>query len=282
MTWKFIVRNKGVAVLLIFITACSKANTTPISTQNSIPLSTQATEAPTSTEAPPATEASAGSGMPVAGLGQCANAYYPVREGSTWTYASTGGPAGGRGFTDTIASVRDDGFTLTSKFGELTSTQEWSCTPEGLVALQLGGTSLAIFDPDTMQVNLDVGHVSGLTFPNEIKPGDTWQHLLDFAGKITMRGHETDAKGDAQSNFSAVGYEKVTVPAGTFDALKIHVDTTFHLTSNFNGVTLPFTFTTPYDYWFVQGVGWVKASGQGTVDDDSFTETIELQSYRIP
>lgn len=281
MVWKSLVRNIGFTCLLLFITACSKANPTAVPTQTSISI---ATEAPTSTEAPQATEAPviSGGGMPVTGAGLCANAYYPVREGATWTYSSTGGPAGGRGFTDTITSVRDDGFTLTSKFRDLTRTQEWSCTPEGLVAMQLGGTALSIFEPDTMQVSLDVSRVSGVTFPSAIKPGDIWQHALDFSGKITMRGHETDAKGDAQSSFTAVGYETVNVPAGTFDALKIHVDTTFRLTSNFSGVDLPFTFTTPYDYWFVQGVGWVKASGKGTVDDDSFTETIELQSYNIP
>ncbi len=281
MVWKFPARNIAIACLFIFITACSKANLTAVPIQTLIPTATQA---PTSTEAPQATEpsVSAGGGMPVAGAGLCANAYYPVREGATWTYSSTGGPAGGRGFVDTVTSVREDGFTLTSKYGDLTRTQEWSCTPQGLVALQLGGAALSIFEPDTMQVKLDVSHVSGITFPNEIKPGDAWQHALDFSGKITMRGHETDAKGEAQSSFTAVGYETVTVPAGTFDALKIHVDTTFDLTSNFSGVSLPFTFTTPYDYWFVQGVGWVKASGKGTVDDDSFTETIELQSYNIP
>lgn len=272
MVRKLIAGYIGVAFLLIFITACSKANATSIPTQTSVPI---ATEAPTSTPAPQATEATLRAGL-------CANAYYPVREGATWTYSSTGGPAGGGGFTDTITSVREHGFVLTSKYGDLTRTQEWSCTPEGLVALQLGGASLAIFDPDTMQVNLDVSHVGGMTFPADLQPGDTWQHTLDFSGRITMRGHDTDAQGNAQSSFTAVGYEKVIVPAGTFDALKIHVDTTFHLTSNFNGVDLPFTFTTPYDYWFVQSVGWVKASGNGTVDDDLFTETIELQSYSIP
>src|SRR6266508_5721324 len=138
MNWKFSFRNISLVLLLIFLTACSKANETstsaPVSTQESI-----STAAPLATESPVST----GGGMPVAGSGQCANAYYPVREGATWTYASTGSPAGNYGFTDTISSVRDDGFTLTSQFGELTRTQEWACKPEGLVALQLGGGALS-------------------------------------------------------------------------------------------------------------------------------------------
>src|ERR671918_2739863 len=122
---------------IIFVTACS-SRTTETPTPTAIP----ATEEPqaTATELPVTTE---GSGTPVAGEGLCANAYYPVREGSTWSYASTGGPAGEYSFTDTITSVREDGFTLSTQFDDLTRTQEWACEEEGLVALQLGGTSAA-------------------------------------------------------------------------------------------------------------------------------------------
>jgi len=220
--------------------------------------------------------------MPVAGSGLCANAYYPVRQGATWTYSSSGGPTGGYGFTDTITSVGEDGFTLTSQFGDLTRTQKWACQPEGLVALELGGTSAATLNNDNMKVTLDVDHVSGVTFPSEIQPGDTWQHALEFTGKISVGGQDIDATGDAKSSFQAMGNESVTVPAGTFDALKIHIETTINISGDFNGVAFPVTVSSPYDYWFVQGVGWVKAAGTGTVGSESFSETIELQSYSIP
>ena len=277
MNWKFTFRNIGSLFLLIFVTACSNANATqttaPVATQESV-----STEAPAATEAP----VTSGGGMPVAGAGLCANAYYPVREGATWTYASTGGPAGGYGFTDTITSVRDEGFTLTTEFDQLTRTQEWGCTPEGLVALQLGGTSAASLNTDNMQAVFDVTNVHGVTYPSEMKPGDAWQHALEFTAKLTVAGQSMDATGDAQSSFSAVGYESVTVPAGTFDALKVHIDTSININGNFNGVSFPVKVTSPYDYWYVQGVGWVKASGKGDISGQSFTETIELQSYNIP
>ena len=76
--------------------------------------------------------------------------------------------------------------------------------------------------------------------------------------------------------------ESVTVPAGTFDAMKIHIDTAININGLFNGISFPVTVSSPYDYWFVQGVGWVKASGTGKVGDQSFNETIELQSFNIP
>ena len=290
MKRKFAIIFIYLLLLLMLLTACSETNETPSSSPQTTqaPASTEAavvTEIPGSTEAPVATESPVTNqegGMPAAGSGQCANAYYPVREGATWTYSSTGGPAGGYGFTDTITAIRDDGFTLTSQFGDLTRTQEWACKPEGLVALQLGGTSAATLNNDNMQVTLDVNNVSGVTFPSEITTGDTWQHALEFTGTMKVAGQEIEASGDAKSSFTALGNESVTVPAGTFDALKIHVDSTININGNFNGVSFPVTVTSPYDYWFVQGVGWVKASGTGDVSGQSFMETIELQSYNIP
>ena len=184
--------------------------------------------------------------MPVAGEGLCANAYYPVREGATWNYQSTGSPAGEYGFTDTITSVREDAFTLTSQFGDLTRTQEWACKPEGLVALQLGGPSAATLNSQDMQLNLEVKNVSGVTFPSTIAPGQQWQHNLDFEGKMDTAGQEGAATGNAQSSFNAVGNESVTVPAGTFDALKIQIDSTLNINVSFQGVSLPVTFSGSY------------------------------------
>jgi len=272
---KITVRNLCLLLLILIVSACSYP------TPTLAPAPTQ-TAAPLTTETLPATEAPVATPSLTASNGQCSNAYYPVREGATWTYSSTGGPAGGYGFTDTITSVREDGFTLTSQFGSLTRSQEWACQPEGLVALQLGGTSAAILNDDNMQATLNVDHVSGVTFPSTINPGDTWQHALEFTGQITVAGQGIDAKGDAQSSFQAVDYESVTVPAGTFEALKIHVNTTININGNFNGVSFPVKVTTPYDYWFVKDVGWVKASGSGDVGGESFSETIELQTYNIP
>jgi hypothetical protein len=139
-----------------------------------------------------------------------------------------------------------------------------------------------MLNSDQMQVTLDVSNVSGITFPASIMPGDQWSHGMEFTGKITVANEEIDATGNAQSSFTAVSVESVTVPAGTFDALKIRVDTTINISGVFNGVSFPVTVTSSYDYWFDQGVGWIKANGTGNAGGDAFTETIELQSYNIP
>ena len=265
----------GVLLISFFLAACSSRTTSPTQLQPTVTV--QAATQPDGG----ATATVAGS-TPAAEGGLCANAYYPVQEGATWTYRSTGGPGGEYSFTDTIRSVRDDGFTLSTEIGSLTRTQEWTCTPEGLSALQLGGAPAAMLNSQNIQMDLDATNASGMAFPNQIDPGDRWQQTLAVQGKVTFMSEEAEAAGDAQMNFSAVGKESVTVPAGTFEALKVAVDVTLDVDASYEGITLPVSFFGDYTYWFAPGVGWIKSSGTGSVLGSSFSETTELQSYNIP
>jgi hypothetical protein len=263
----FIART-GVLLIIFTLVACSP----PPGIPTQLP---QVTE----TQAPPVDTTSAAT---VAGTGQCANAYYPVRQSATWTYKSSGGPAGEYSFIDTVTAVRVDGFTLSTQIGSLTRSQEWTCSAEGLAALQLGGAPAAMLNAQNIQMNLNVTGGNGVTFPDQIKPGDQWQQSLDFSGNVTMMNEEADATGTTQMNFNAVGMESVTVPAGTFDALKVEADVTLNINATYQGMTLPVSFSGDYTYWFAEGVGWVKSMGTGNVLGASFSETTELQSYSIP
>jgi hypothetical protein len=269
---RLILTPTGVLLMILVFTACSSPSMPP-----PIPEQPQSTETPQAIATEPATEPPTQTGE-----GLCTNAYYPVREGATWTYQSTGGPAGEYSFTDTITEVRDDGFTLSTEIAELTRTQEWSCSAEGLLALQFGGAPAAMLNSQNMQLNLDVINASGVTFPRDINPGDQWQQTADFAGNASAFNEEGEATGEAEMNFSAIGTESVTVPAGTFEALKIQVGTTLNAEVTYQGLTVPVTFSGDHTYWFAPGVGWVKATGTGSVLGTSFSETIELQSYNVP
>jgi uncharacterized protein DUF3108 len=277
MKQKNIHRIVSALLIILCLSACA-APSQPSPTETQV-IDTQAPPATSTEQAtePPATPAATSTPAAVAGL--CTNTYYPVREGSTWTYKSTGSPAGAYSFTDTITAVRPDGFTLTSQFEKLTRTQEWACKPEGLVALQLGGAAVST---QNMNLTVQTQNVSGVSYPKEIKVGDQWDYSLDFTGKLEVAGNSGQAKGKDKNHFNALGMESVTVPAGTFDALKIQIDTTLDITASIQGVTVPVQFSGSYTYWFVKDVGWVKASGTGSVSGTSFSETIELQAYNIP
>lgn len=273
-------KRKLLSLLLVLftITACapsgSGSNQQPT---NTIELTSQPGVTETASAQSTLTETPSTS---VTGL--CSNLYYPVREGATWTYKNTGGPAGEFGFTDTVTSVREDGFTLTSQLNDLSWTQEWACQQEGLVALQLGGAPAVTLAAQGIQLNLEISNVSGVTFPKEIMAVNQWQHNLEFDGIVEMAGQSGEAQGDAVTRFTAIGNETVTVPAGTFEAMKIQVEPTLDISVGYGGFSLPVTVGGTYTYWFVQNIGWVKAAGTGRFAGQSMSETIELQSFHIP
>lgn len=253
----------GVAIALLLIIACALPGAgTPQSASTDEPIT--------------------GGGAPITDAGLCANQYYPVRQGATWTYKSTGGPSGEYSFTDTISSVRTDGFTLTSQFPDVTRTQEWACREEGLVALQLGGGPAATLNASGSNLVMQTQNAQGVTFPKTIRAGDAWQHTLDFTGTMDIAGQPADADGSATAQFTALGMESVSIPLGTFNVMKIQIDNTIMINATFQGLTMPVAFVDTTTSWFAEGVGWVKAVASGTMGETAFTETIELQSYTLP
>ncbi|HXD09352.1 MAG TPA: hypothetical protein VN653_04755 [Anaerolineales bacterium] len=270
-------KNLGLLLVFILITACSSAGGS--STQPALATATLAASTNTETPSQAVEPTTSGESTLAAPSASCANPYYPVREGSTWTYQSTGSPAGNYSFTDTITALRPDGYTLTSKFDTLTRTQEWACKPEGLVALQLGGGALT---SQNLKLEVETQNTSGVSYPANIAMGDQWDYALDFTGKMDLAGSSGEAKGNDKSHFTALGIESVTVPAGTFNALKVQVDTTLDISVTIQGLTVPVTFSSSYIYWFVQDTGWVKASGSGSIGGEAFAETIEMQWYNLP
>ncbi len=232
--------------------------------------------------APAPDSASPGGDAPGSSSELCANQYYPVRQGATWSYKATGGTSGEYAFTDTISSARANGFTLTTQFTDLTRTQEWECRDAGLVALQLGGGTAAALNTTGSSLVMETQNAQGVTFPRTINAGDTWQHTLDFTGTMDIAGEPGTATGNAQSDFTALGTESVTVPAGTFNAMKVQANSTININATFQGVTLPVTFSGTTTLWLVEGVGWVKAVADGSFGGAPFNDIIELQTYNIP
>ena len=266
----------GLFIILIFIMACSLPGG---GASQPVEATEDATAPETATQVQVTEESvESSTGMPVAGDGLCANPYYPVREGSTWGYSGTSSAAPDYSYTDTITSVHADGFTLTTQYDNLTRTQEWSCTDEGISAISMGGglsTSMS-------NLVIETQSASGVTYPVSISTGDTWQHQIDFTGTMDIAGETSEASGFVFSEFTALGMENVTVPAGTFDAMKVEVYTTFDALVNFQGTSVPVMFISTSTSWFAEGVGWVRSESSSEFMGQSTTETVELQWYNIP
>ena len=122
--------------------------------------------------------------------------------------------------TATITLSREDGFTLVSGLadGSSTFTMEVSCTDDGLIMLDPVQQAVAA------SVHTDEGSGSvttvaqtGITLPADLEGASTWQQHV--AWEADMGG--TLVHGDATIDYVSRGFEVVTVPFGTFNAIRV-------------------------------------------------------------
>lgn len=274
------VKLLGLLLALILIMACSTIGGGPGEESVSIeePASSEeGSEAPESNNNESNDEETSD-----AGSGLCDNEYYPVVDGATWNYQGTSSETDDYTFSNTITAVRDDGFSILVEFDDVTLNQEWACTPDGILALDMGGGTAGTLATSDVNLVMDTQNASGITYPNNISPGDTWTHSLDYTGTMDFNGETIDVNGDTVYESTAIGIESITVPAGTFDAMKIDIITTININMNMGGSEIPVTFSSTSTSWFVKDVGWIKSDSASEFSGFSFTDSLELASYSIP
>jgi hypothetical protein len=203
----------------------------------------------------------------------CDNAFIPVKAGAKWTYTGTNNVTSASKEVNTITDVGSDTFTVSVDTGDKVSwTETWTCTKAGLLQLQNNGGALSAMasGPDGT-ATVTTKSNTGITLPLNPKPGDTWTQTTEV--EIKGSGVTVDAK--STSTYKAVGQESVTVPGGTFDAMRI--DGTVNSVATFaDGKSMPVNGTV--SSWWVRGKGMVKAiSSTSSIDTE-----IDLQSYQIP
>lgn len=242
-------------------------------------LSAAATAAAPATTAAPAATTPPVTSAPLSvsgGSGACDNPYYPLRQGATWTYTVTGldKPAEQ---TQTVTKVENGSAEITLQTGTITVKNPVDCTAEGL---KFG--NLPSITSQTGNLNAELTAVSseGVYLPraDRLVPGAQWDAHYVLKGKISMAQQAIDVTEDVKLHFEVVGSEKVTVPAGTFDALKIKQ----HLTIDIQMANAPASVPPgSFDQfvWFARDVGMVKTSVSLPESRDL---TTELKSYNIP
>lgn len=240
-------------------------------------LSPTSTLTPTSTPVPP-------TGTPRAG-GLCSNPLVPVKPGATWTYVvDASGAEGPSGFSTTISDVRPEGFTMAVKWGEnMTTNQEWACRPEGLLALSpAAGERLLGLSWQGIKADLQTSNAAGVTVPADVKPGGQWVYLLDLAGNVAQGSLGAKLSGTVSTTIRTIGTEPVTVPAGTFQAVKIQAISSFRLVTDFGALRLPMNSVVSSTFWFAPGIGWIQSSVSGEWAGTALSATTQLQSYDVP
>lgn len=218
---------------------------------------------------PPVTSAPAAGG--------CANPYLPVIVGASWTYQLTASTPDT--YTHTILSADEDGFTEQDAFASgVTRQADWKCDNGNLIALNAAGGNSATVSAEGVQTDFETTALEGVTIPASINPGDTWSQSLTMEGTETINGSVIPAKNQLTSACTAVGMESVTVPAGTFDAMRVDCTTQMNITMTMNGVEVPSNISLSGTNWFAPQVGLVKSSSTGSGLDS----ISELVTYRLP
>jgi hypothetical protein len=201
----------------------------------------------------------------------CYNQYFPNTTGNTWIYSGNNTATGDYTRTDTVSSSSADSFTVNSTLSSIPYSLTYACSSAGLTAgdpvSQYAGALLS--GPDA-PANIKLTSNSGLTLPANVVPGDTWQQTADFEAT----SQSLNISGRFVFDYTAVGYENVTVPFGTYNALR--VDTTIRVeVSAFH--VLAGTYTT--SSWLASGIGMVKSEGTSHVSGIEFSDAMQLTSY---
>lgn len=197
----------------------------------------------------------------------CANPYLPAVEGATWTYTMS---TDFEDITqvDTITDVGDDAFLIETVQPELSYVTTWHCSADGLLWLQSdGGIFSAVFQTGSGTSTVETLSYSGVSLPRNVQPGDTWTTTEE----IHASGSGVDETFTISAEMNAVGMDTITVPAGSFEALRIDL-----VMSNSSSV-LPVTIEE--SYWYAANVGVVKSTG---IVNTSLSFDLELDSYSIP
>jgi len=203
----------------------------------------------------------------------CFNEYYPVKQGATWTYQMSGTSADT--FTHSIVSASEKEFTDQDAFGSgTTRTGQWRCEGGNLISLTPGGGAAAVAAAGIV-FNFTVTENTGVTIPANMDAGSAWSQDIKFEGKQDVGGIQLDTQNEASTSCTAIGRESVTVPAGTFDTLKVECNT--KLTIGINGTPI-YTLDGVTTTWYAQEVGMVKMVGSG----GGYEATVELTAYQIP
>ncbi|MEK7473469.1 MAG: hypothetical protein AAB668_01935 [Patescibacteria group bacterium] len=210
-------------------------------------------------------------GTPSAPRSECENAYFPMRPGSSITYRISGSGSDSQyeaKFLDASGGMNRVQYIFSVDGESLTLDQEYTCA-NGVLSSRgyadfssiLGGTGF----------RYETESVEGVFLPANLAVGSEWETTYRIIIRTDHPQFKALMDGKRQMlrmKNRIVGSERVTVPAGTYEALKMESETSIESELGFNS---DFTNTS----WLVRDVGLVKSSG-GVEGYVSETEAIEI------
>lgn len=201
----------------------------------------------------------------------CENLYFPNTSGDQWEYAGSNSLIGAYNRTDTITSSTTQSFVEQTTIANDTYPVTYDCSAAGLTSTdpiqQYAG---ALLNTPEVAASVKLTSNSGVSLPANIAPGGTWQQKADWQAT----SQQVNTNGRFVFEYAAAGYEDVTLPSGTFRALRVTGTIRIEVTGLH---ILAGTYTTTT--WWVPKVGLVKSEGTSHVPGIEFTDNMELTSF---
>ncbi|GAB4487421.1 MAG: hypothetical protein OHK0031_11450 [Anaerolineales bacterium] len=240
-----------------------------------VPTPAPAADWPPRTKAPSATPNASGTEAVLSPAQQnCFNSYQPVAVGASWAYQISG--ITNDTYTRSITAVSADGFSGQDVFASgATRSSDWKCAGGDLADLS-GGANVAAGGANFSFVTKAS---SGISLPAKLQPGVAWTQLVVLEGEQDAGGQKILTRNNVSINCSAVKTETVSVPAGTFDALRLECVTKMEILTVNGDTTTPLaSFEFPGSAWYAPGVGMVKSEGEAM----GGKTLVVLTSYSLP
>ena len=192
----------------------------------------------------------------------CQNTYYPVGANIERKYHIDyqKAPVPDQDYTERYTDFNGDGFVAKTEFKEVSTTINWRCTADGLLATQYGNS---IDMKSGSSAKIDTTNSKGVSFPVESrwKTGEKWSSKYDI--KETLKNPNGSPLGGGDGTVSqaseVIGSEEVKVAAGTFQTIKVKNQTTLNITVKVGGMSVPTKTVVETTAWFAKDVGMVKS-----------------------
>jgi hypothetical protein len=207
-----------------------------------------------------------------AGPDPCANPYLPVKAGDAWYYRIDVGSVHDT-YADTVTTVSEGSFIITSNYTLVAQNTTWSCGSDGLTSLHLAGGAAATVSTMATGTSISTDHAKGLTLPANPAPGDRWAQSFDLSGSGLAR-----FSGTVRYHFQALRMDRVATPAGHYRALLVHVHGEIEITGTGKDAR-PVRITTITAQWWARGVGLVRQDAEVHVDGGTSRVVQELTRF---
>ncbi len=185
----------------------------------------------------------------------CDNPYVPAREGLSWTYSVKVKTGEQSQWTLSVSKVSPGGFEWRYAFPQVSFTESFTCSAGGIAAPGFGMEQVAAAMGGTYKITSSSGVVYAA--PDKWRVGSSW--TASSEGSVSGGGQKFPFK--ISLTVKVVARERVSVPAGGFDALKLVLTQKGELGAGGAAQPLNYTIT----QWYASGVGLVRQEDASSV-----------------